>query len=217
MIDIAVDVFACGVDAHAQRAFGTEPVAQIGGEIARALFVGAQGHAAHVLGPLGAVVDQPGRFVDARLQPGQTLEELYLLLVFQRDRLFAHRAHAVDTVAVGGIERIAAHHEVFVIANGRIRIASGSIGTQDFTEHACLTIEQLLTIDERDRRGCVQQPGCAESAQCRAGLDALATHVDRIQFDGIGVGLLLRQCRGAAQRQYQRERAAGEQGEGRRH
>ncbi|MFC3564646.1 hypothetical protein ACFONE_04865 [Xanthomonas dyei] len=73
VIDIAVDVFACGIHAQAQRALGTEPVAQVGGDIARALLVGTQGHAAHMLGAFGAVVDQPGRFVDARLQPGQAL------------------------------------------------------------------------------------------------------------------------------------------------
>lgn len=109
-----------------------------------------------MLGPLGAVVDQPGRFVDARLQPGQAFEQLHLLLVFQCDRLFAYRAHAVDAVAVGGIERIAAHHEVFVIADRRVRIAGGGIGAQYLTEYARLTIEQLRTIDDRDRGGRVQ-------------------------------------------------------------
>nr|WP_193552200.1 hypothetical protein [Xanthomonas campestris] len=213
MVDIAAEIFARGIHAHAQRAIGIEPVAQIGRDVARALFVGAQGHAAHMFGALGAVVDQPRRFVDPGLQPGQSLEDLHLLLVFQRDRLLAHRAQSVDAVAVGGVERVAAQHEVFVITDGGIRIAGRGIGAQYLAEHARLAVEQLLALDHRNRCRRIQQRRGAKTAQRGGGIGALTTHVDRIQLDGRTVRLLLGQDRrGDAQRQRQSERTTRQQG-----
>ena len=59
MIDIGTNVLVGEVDPQAQLALGAEPAAQVGGQVALALFVARHVYAAHILRALGHVVDQP--------------------------------------------------------------------------------------------------------------------------------------------------------------
>ncbi|MCW0425716.1 hypothetical protein NB713_003659 [Xanthomonas sacchari] len=183
VIDIAAQGLVRGVDAQAELALAAEPVAQVHRRAAAAVVVAAQHQAAHVLRALGLVVDHAGRGGDAGQHPGQALEHLHLFLVLQRHVLFAGDGQAVDAVAVGRIQRIAAHQEVLVVADRRVAVADRGVGAQHLAEHAHLAVGQLRAIDGVDRHRRVQQRRVAIAAQAAAVVRLATLHVDRVQFD----------------------------------
>ena len=157
MVDIGADVFVGQVDAHAHLLFGTEPAADVCGQVAFTLFVGGHRDRAHIFRALAHVVDQPAGLGDAALQAGQALEHFDLLLVFQGDVLFAGDRAAVDLVAARRVEGEAANHEVLVVADRGVAVADRGVVFQYFAEQARLLVLQAGFGDHRDGRRRVQQ------------------------------------------------------------
>ena len=121
------------------------------------------------------------------MQAGQALEHFHLLFVFQGDVLLAGDGAAVDLVAARGVQREAAHHEVFVVADRRIAVAYRGVVAQHFAEQAGLLVLDQGGVDHADRGGGVQQRRFIETAD-RGGVTAitgliLALDLHRRQFN----------------------------------
>ncbi|MNZ37956.1 hypothetical protein D3C78_554170 [compost metagenome] len=138
------------VGAQAELPLTAKPAAQVGGQVALALFVGRYRYAAHILGALGHVIDQPARRRHATVQARKALEQFDLLLVLQRHVLLAGDGLAIDAVAAGGIEFEAAHVEVFVIADRGVAFADRRIALQHFAEFAYLAVLDQLLVENTD-------------------------------------------------------------------
>ncbi|GBH12132.1 periplasmic component [Pseudomonas syringae pv. actinidiae] len=127
MLDIGANVFVRQVGAQTELLLAAKPAADVGGDVAFTVLVGGHRDRPDVLRAFGLIVDDAARLGNAALQARQALEQLDLLLVLQRHVLLAGDAAAIDAIAVGRVQREAAHHKVFVIAYRRITVAHRGI------------------------------------------------------------------------------------------
>ena len=91
------------------------------------------------------------------MQARKPFEQLHLLLVFQRYILLAGDGATVDLVAAGRIQREAAYHEIFVIADGGITFSHGGVIFQHVAEQSGVLIFNQCIGKHRDRCGGIEQ------------------------------------------------------------
>ena len=89
----------------------------------RAAFIRRKIDGLDVGGALGDEVDEAARGGDTALHGGNALEELDLLLVFERHILLARDGHAVDFKTGGEIQRKTANLVVAVVAHRHVIVA----------------------------------------------------------------------------------------------
>ncbi len=191
MLDIGANVFVRQVGAQTELLLAAKPAADVGGDVAFTVLVGGHRDRPDVLRAFGLIVDDAARLGNAALQARQALEQLDLLLVLQRHVLLAGDAAAIDAIAVGRVQREAAHHKVFVIAYRRITVAHRGIVAQHVTQQLCLTVLDQRFAEHRHRSGCVEQQSLIEpinrctASSIVAGAFLLAKpgYVDRIQIE----------------------------------
>ena len=184
VLHVGVHVLVRDVDAHAEAR--RQPAAHVQRHVARAVRVGTDGGGVHVGRALADKIDQAAGSDHTGFQSGQALENLHLLLVFQRHVLLAGHAHAVEAEAGGQIQRKAADRDVLVVADRGVAVAHGGVHVAEVTERARLAIVELGAGDHGDRGRRVAQRRIAEAADLRAvgavaGL-ALGLHLHRRQL-----------------------------------
>ncbi len=173
MFDIGMQVFMGHVGAQAELLLAAKPAAHVGGQVTTAAIIGGHRHRAHILRALGHVIDHAAGLGNPALHTRQSLEQLHALLVLQGNVLLAGDGAAIDLVAAGGIQRETAHHEVFVVADGRIAVAHRGVIAQHFAEQARLLVLDQRLVEHRDRGRRVEQRRLIESAH-RRGVGVIA-------------------------------------------